>query len=179
MCVWNSGHTCGDVFWPLNDHINNYWALREVLLYLTFIFPDMKTQTSPGPTVQRASSHASSLDLHVKSSHSQLTRLAAFEACWASFCRRQAQRDGTPGYEEGRWRNGRRGKRRRRIRPEGLLICFWEWRKETEQEAEVHLRASEERTGDCIRAEAGFVGLLLCSKIRGSRKHFFRIHRSL
>ena len=121
MCVWNSGHTCGDVFWPLNDHINNYWALREVLLYLTFIFPDMKTQTSPGPTVQRASSHASSLDLHVKSSHSQLTRLAAFEACWASFCRRQAQRDGTPGYEEGRWRNGRRWKRRRRIRPEGLL----------------------------------------------------------
>lgn len=59
------------------------------------------------------------------------------------------------------------------------MICPWEGRKEGKRgEAEVHLRASEEeevrRGEDCIIAEGRWVGLLLCSKVRGSREYLFQ-----
>lgn len=46
---------------------------------------------------------------------------------------------------------------------------------ETDQEVEVHLRASEGRKNEGVHHGWGRVaGLLLCSKVRGSRKHLFR-----
>lgn len=46
---------------------------------------------------------------------------------------------------------------------------------ETDQEVEVHLRASEGRKNEGVHHGWGrAAGLLLCSKVRGSRKHLFR-----